>query len=43
LSGLSVKDKERIINNTQIEIEIVHPNKFNSIKCRGKINQVELF
>ena len=43
LSGLSVKDKERIINNTQIEIEIVHPNKFNSIKCRGRINQVELF
>ena len=43
LSGLSVEDKERLINNTQIEIEIVHPNKFNSIKCRGRINQVELF
>ena len=43
LSGLSVKDKERIINDTQIEIEIIHPNKFNSIKCRGRINQVELF
>ena len=43
LSGLSVEDKERLINNTQIEIEIVHPNKFSSIKCRGRINQVELF
>ena len=43
LSGLSVKDKERIINDTQIEIEIIHPNKFHSIKCRGRINQVELF
>ena len=43
LSGLSVKDKERIINDTQIEIEIIHPNKFRSIKCRGRINQVELF
>ena len=43
LSVLSVKDKERIINDTQIEIEIIHPNKFHSIKCRGRINQVELF
>ena len=43
LSGFSAKDKERLINNTQIEIEIIHPNKFDSIKCRGKINQVELF
>ena len=43
LSGISAKDKERLINNTQIEIEIIHPNKFESIKCRGKINQVELF
>ena len=43
LSGRSVKDKERIINDTQIEIEIIHPNKFHSIKCRGRINQVELF
>ncbi len=43
LSGLSVKDKERIINDTQIEIEIIHPNKFHSIKCRGRINQIELF
>ena len=43
LSGLSFKDKERIINDTQIEIEIIHPNKFHSIKCRGRINQVELF
>ena len=43
LSGLSVKDKERIINDTQIEIEIIHPNKFHSIKCKGRINQVELF
>ena len=43
LSGLSFKDKERIINDTQIEIEIIHPNKFHSIKCRGRINQIELF
>ena len=43
LSGLSVKDKERIINDTQIEIEIIHPNKFHSIKCKGRINQIELF
>ena len=43
LSGLSDKDKERIINDTQIEIEIIHPNKFHSIKCRGRISQVELF
>ena len=43
LSGLSVKDKEKLINDTQIEIEIIHPNKFHSIKCRGRINQVELF
>ena len=43
LSGISAKDKERLINETQIEIEIVHPNKFESIKCRGRINQVELF
>ena len=42
LSGISFEDKERIINDTQIEIEIIHPNKFNSIKCKGKINQVEL-
>ena len=43
LSEISVKDKEKLINNTQIEIKIIHPNKFESIKCRGKINQVELF
>ena len=42
LSGISFEDKERIINDTQIEIEIIHPNKFNSIKCKGRINQVEL-
>ena len=42
LSGISFEDKERIINDTQIEIEIIHPNKFNSIKCNGRINQVEL-
>ena len=43
ISAISVKDKERIINDTQIEIEIIHPNKFDSMKCRGRINQVELF
>ena len=43
LSGISFEDKERIINDTQIEIKIIHPNKFNSIECRGNINQVELF
>ena len=42
VSGISVEDKERLINDTQIEIEIIHPDKFNSIKCRGRINQVEL-
>ena len=42
VSGISVEDKERLINNTQIEIEIIHPNKFNSIKCKGRINQIEL-
>ena len=43
LSGISVEDKKKLINDTQIEIKIIHPNKFNSIECRGKINQVELF
>ena len=43
ISAISVQDKERIINDTQIEIEIIHPNKFDSMKCRGRINQVELF
>ncbi len=42
VSGISVEDKERLINDTQIQIEIIHPNKFNSIKCEGRINQVEL-
>ena len=42
LSGISVEDKEKLINDTQIEIKIIHPNKFNSIKCKGRINQVEL-
>ena len=42
VSGISVEDKERLINDTQIEIEIIHPNKFNSFKCKGRINQVEL-
>ena len=42
VSGISIEDKERLINDTQIEIEIIHPNKFNSIKCEGRINQVEL-
>tara|TARA_B100000886_G_C20251534_1_gene419029 strand:- start:107 stop:682 length:576 start_codon:yes stop_codon:yes gene_type:complete len=42
LSGISIEDKEILINDTQIEIEIIHPNKFNSIKCKGRINQVEL-
>ena len=42
VSGISVEDKERLINETQIEIEIIHPNKFNSFKCGGRINQVEL-
>ena len=42
LSGITVEEKERLVNDTQIEIEIIHPNKFNSIKCKGKINQVEL-
>ena len=43
LSGISVEDKEKLISDTQIEIKIIHPNKFNSIECRGRINQVELF
>ena len=43
LSGISLKDKKKLVNDTQIEIEIIHPNKFNSIKCRGRINQIELF
>ena len=42
LSGISIKDKEKLINETKIKIEIIHPNKINSIKCTGKINQVEL-
>ena len=42
VSGISIEDKERLINDTQIEIEIIHPNKFNSFKCKGRINQVEL-
>jgi len=43
LSGISIKNKKRLVNDTQIEIKIIHPNKFDSIKCSGKINQVELF
>ena len=43
ISGISMADKEKLINDTQIEIEIIHPDKFSSIKCGGKINQVELF
>ena len=43
ISGISIKDKKRLVNDTQIEIKIIHPNKFESIKCSGKINQVELF
>ena len=43
ISGISIKDKKRLVNDTQIEIKIIHPNKFESINCSGKINQVELF
>ena len=43
LSGISFEDKEKLINDTRIEIKIIHANKFNSIECRGRLHQVELF
>ena len=43
ISGINEDDKIKIINETQIEINIIHPNNINSIKCSGRINQVELY
>ena len=43
ISGINEDDKIKIINETQIEINIIHPKKINSIKCSGRINQVELY
>ena len=43
ISGINEDDKIKIINETQIEINIIHPDNINSIKCSGRINQVELY
>ena len=31
-----------LIEKTKIEIEILHPNKLNSISCAGKLTQITL-
>ena len=43
ISGINEDNKIKIINETQIEINIIHPDNINSIKCSGRINQVELY
>jgi len=42
-SGITRDEKIKIINETKIVINIIHPIKINSIKCTGSVNQVELF
>tara|TARA_B100000989_G_C19488706_1_gene448741 strand:+ start:92 stop:667 length:576 start_codon:yes stop_codon:yes gene_type:complete len=40
--GLDKELKQKIIDQTNIAISIIHPKSVNSINCSGKINQIQL-
>ena len=41
-SGINDKDTERLINSTNIYINIIHPQPVYNFTCSGKITQLEL-
>ena len=42
IDELTDKEVSELITKTKIEIEILHPNKSNSISCGGKLTQIIL-
>ena len=42
IDELTDKEIRELIEKTKIEIEILHPNKLNSISCAGKLTQITL-
>lgn len=42
IDELTDKEVNELITKTKIEIEILHPNKLNSISCSGKLTQTTL-
>ena len=42
IDELTDKEVSDLIEKTKIEIEILHPNKLNSISCAGKLTQIIL-
>jgi len=42
IDDLTDKEVNELIEKTKIEIEILHPNKLNSISCGGKLTQIIL-
>ena len=42
IDELTDKEVSDLIEKTKIEIEILHPNKLNSISCTGKLTQITL-
>ena len=42
IDELTDKEVSDLIEKTKIEIEILHPNKLNSISCSGKLTQITL-
>ena len=42
IDELTDKEVSDLIEKTKIEIEILHPNKLNSISCAGKLTQITL-
>lgn len=42
IDELSEREVSELIEKTKIEIEIIHPNKLNSISCAGKLTQITL-
>ena len=42
IDEITDKEVNELIEKTKIEIEILHPNKLNSISCAGKLTQITL-
>lgn len=42
IDELTNKEVNELIEKTKIEIEIIHPNKLNSISCSGRLTQIVL-
>ena len=43
ISGLDKKTKEKLVENTYIFIEVIHPNPSKNIECKGKFVDDELY